>query len=141
MDDALMSYGPSLADSFHRAAYYVDRILRGAKPADLPVEQATRFHLTINLKTAAALGLTIPQSTLVRADESFSDQRVDCAQIVPVRSAFLIISGYSSVRCPDRFVIPRQGLTLGTLSAAHRSFRLHRDLLQWAAPAFVARVS
>ena len=64
-----ISFGPNVAEMYRRAAYYVDRILRGARPADLPAEQPTQFHLAINLTTANALGLKIPQSVLVRADE------------------------------------------------------------------------
>jgi len=66
---SLMSYGPNFADMFRRAADLVDKILRGAKPAEIPVEQAAKFDLVINLTTAKVLGLTIPESFLLRADE------------------------------------------------------------------------
>jgi putative tryptophan/tyrosine transport system substrate-binding protein len=65
----LLSYGPDFGDVFRRSASYVDRILRGAKPAELPVQLPTKFEMTLNAKTAKALGLTVPPSILLRADE------------------------------------------------------------------------
>ena len=65
----MLSYGPDVVDIFRRAATYVDRILRGTKPAELPIQLPTKFEMAVNLMTAKALGLTVPQSILLRADE------------------------------------------------------------------------
>ena len=66
---ALFTYGPHLNSSYQRLAYYIDRIVRGARPADLPIEQPTKFELVVNLKTARTLGLSVPQALLATADE------------------------------------------------------------------------
>jgi putative ABC transport system substrate-binding protein len=68
-DGSLLSYGPIIADEFHRAAVYVDRILRGTKPAELPVQLPVKFETTLNAKTATGFGVAVPQSILLRADE------------------------------------------------------------------------
>jgi putative ABC transport system substrate-binding protein len=69
LDGGLMSYGPDTADVFHRAASYVDRVLKGAAPAELPVQQPTKFEMSLNLKAAKALGLTVPTAVQMIADE------------------------------------------------------------------------
>jgi putative ABC transport system substrate-binding protein len=76
-DGGLLSYGVDQADNFRRAATYVDRILRGAKPTELPVQLPTKFEMVVNLKTAKALGLTVPRSILLRADDVIEDDVIE----------------------------------------------------------------
>jgi putative ABC transport system substrate-binding protein len=66
---AICSYGPKLSDSYRRLAYYVDRVLKGTKPSDLPIERPTKFEIVVNLKTAKVLGLTVPDAIIASADE------------------------------------------------------------------------
>jgi putative ABC transport system substrate-binding protein len=80
-DGGFMAYGPKLADTFQRSAYHIDRILQGAKPANLPVEQPMRFELAINLKTASALGLTLPPALLVQVDHANGGGENRCTRI------------------------------------------------------------
>jgi putative ABC transport system substrate-binding protein len=80
-DGGFMAYGPKLADTFQRSAYHVDRILKGARPANLPVEQPMRFELAINLETAKALGLTISPTLLMQADQANGGSENRCTRI------------------------------------------------------------
>ena len=81
LDGGLMAYGPKLIDTFRRAAYYVDKILRGASPADLPVEQPMKIELAVNLTTAKTLGVEIPPSVLFQVDRSDKGNHNKCSRI------------------------------------------------------------
>jgi hypothetical protein len=115
---SFISYAANDPAMFRSAAIYVDKILKGAKPAELPVEQPTECELVVNLKTAKALGLTIPQSVLVRADEVCSETVSDCDLRIADRA-----SSDSHIRFGAWYprLTPRHGGTTGQASLPHRS--------------------
>jgi hypothetical protein len=102
-DGGLLSYGPDYVDIFRRSASYVDRILRGAKPAELPVQLPTKFEMVVNLKTAKALGLTVPQSILLRADEVIEQRYRTRSQAGLLRTRISVINADRIFPLCDRF--------------------------------------